>query len=498
MINALYSNKEIFLRELVSNASDAADKLRFEALNNPSLYENDSDLKVKISYNKDQRTITLIDNGVGMSKEEVIQNLGTIAKSGTQEFLSRLSGDQAKDSQLIGQFGVGFYSAFIVADKVVVETRRAGLGDEEGIRWESAGEGEYTIENITKPNRGTTITLHLKSGEDKFLDDWRLRTIIKKYSDHITLPIILIKPGKDSEAPVEETVNQATALWTLPKSEIKDNEYKEFYKHIAHDLEDPLTWSHNRVEGKQEYISLLYIPSKAPFSFLMGEHKKGLKLYVKRVFIMDEAEQFLPNYLRFVRGVIDSNDLPLNISREILQSNKLVDAIRNGLTQRVLAMLDKLSDDKEQYNKFWSNFGQVFKEGLVEDNTNQKAIAKLLRFKSTHSDKEEVTLDEYLNRMKPEQEKIYYLSAETLAAAKASPHIEIFRKKGIEVLFLTDKIDEWLVMHLTEYGDKPLQSVAKGALDLGEDEAEKNKHEEQTRSLEGFIKQVKEVLRTKC
>lgn len=503
VIHSLYSNKEIFLRELISNASDAADKLRFAALADNKLYEGDADLKVIIDVDPEAKTITISDNGIGMSREEVVENLGTIAKSGTREFLAALTGDQAKDAKLIGQFGVGFYSAFIVADKVVVETRKAGLPANEAVRWESEGEGSYSIENITKESRGTKIILHLKQDEMEFLDPWRLRTIITKYSDHIPLPIQMKKEvteeGKEKVVNDYETVNRATALWQTPKSEIKDEEYKEFYKHIAHDFEDPLLWSHNKVEGKLQYTTLLYIPKHAPFDLWQRDHVRGLKLYVQRVFIMDNAEQFLPHFLRFVKGVVDSNDLPLNISREILQHNKIIDSIRAGITKRVLDMLSKLAaDDKEKYQLFWNEFGQVLKEGIAEDQGNKEDIAKLIRFSTTFDGKTEqtVSLDEYVARMQAGQDKIYYLTADSFNTAKHSPHLEIFRKKGVEVLLLTDRIDEWLVAHLTEYQGKTLQSVAKGALDLGEVEDEKTKEENKKieEDFSDLTKRVKDIL----
>lgn len=504
VIHHLYSNKEIFLRELISNASDAEDKLAFEAIKNPDLYENDHELKIRVSFDKDAHTITISDNGVGMSRDEVIAHLGTIAKSGTRDFLAQLTGDQAKDAKLIGQFGVGFYSAFIVADKVTVITRRAGLSTEQGVVWESTGEGEYTIEASTKAERGTDVILHIKKDEEEFLNDWRLRHIISKYSDHISRPIVMLKSveqaeeGKEQQAE-EETVNRATALWTLPKSEIKDSDYQALYKHISHDFEEPLIWSHNKVEGKQEYISLLFIPARAPYDMWNREKSHGLKLFVRRVFIMDDAEQFLPLYLRFVKGIVDSNDLPLNISREILQSNKTIDAMKSALTKRVLGMLEKLaSDDKEKYEKFWGQFGQVLKEGPGEDYANREEIAKLLRFASTHLDtpQQSVSLEDYLSRMKPGQEKIYFITADTFTAAQHSPHLEIFRKKGIEVLILTDRVDEWLVAHLPEFQGKALQSVAKGDLDLGqlEDEEDKKKAKETEQEMSGFIEQIKKVL----
>ncbi len=493
MINALYGNKEIFLRELISNASDAADKLRFAALSDAALMENDTELKINVEFDKTARTITIADNGIGMTREEAIQNLGTIAKSGTKEFLQSLSGDQAKDAHMIGQFGVGFYSAFIVADKVTVLTRRAGLTAEHGVQWESKADGKYSIENIEKPTRGTQIILHLKKDDDEFLDEFRLKHIITKYSDHLMIPIMMKQEDKF------ESVNRATALWTVPKTELKDSDYIEFYKHISHDFADPLLWSHNRVEGKQEYISLLYVPTQAPFDLWSREHQHGLKLYVKRVFIMDNAEQFVPTYLRFVRGVIDSSDLPLNISREILQQNRLVDSMKAACTKRVLTMLENLAtEDKEKYQTFWQAFGQVLKEGPAEDHTNKEIIAKLLRFASTHADTavQNVSLDDYISRMQEGQDKIYYVTAENFNAAKTSPHLEIFRKKNIEVLLLSDRVDEWLTSHLQEYAGKKLQSVAKGDVDLGklEDEAEKKQQEEKSSEFESMIKHMKEVL----
>lgn len=506
MIHSLYSNKEIFLRELISNASDAADKLRFMALADPSLYENDSNLKVSIDIDKAARTITISDNGIGMSRQDVIEHLGTIAKSGTKEFLAGLSGDQARDAQLIGQFGVGFYSSFIVANKVTVKTRKAGLPASEGVLWESQGEGDFTVEPFDKAKRGTEITLHLREGEDEFLDDWRLRMIIRKYSDHITLPIEMKKaaPVKEDGTPGEptdeyETVNKATALWTLPKNEIKEEEYREFYKHIAHDFDDPLLWIHNRVEGKQEYTTLLYIPKRAPFDLFQYDKPHGLKLYVRRVYIMDDAEQFLPRYLRFVKGIVDCADLPLNISREILQDNKIVDTIRAATTKKILSTVEKLAEeDKDNYAIFWQEFGNALKEGPAEDFSNREQIGKLLRFATTHTDSnaQNVSLDEYVSRMKPEQKKIYYVTADTFISAKNSPHLEIFRKKGIEVLLLSDRIDEWLVGHLTEYQGKPLQSVAKGGVDLDElaDEETKKEEEKAKDEFAGFIDHVKKVL----
>ena len=500
MIHSLYSNKEIFLRELISNASDAADKLRFRALSNPDLYEGDGELRVRVSFDKDKRTLTISDNGVGMTRDEVIDHLGTIAKSGTKSFLESLGSDQAKDSQLIGQFGVGFYSAFIVADKVTVRTRAAGEKPENGVFWESAGEGEYTVADITKEDRGTEITLHLREGEDEFLDDWRVRSIISKYSDHIALPVEIEKrEEKDGETVISwEKINKAQALWTRNKSEITDEEYKEFYKHIAHDFNDPLTWSHNRVEGKQEYTSLLYIPSQAPWDMWNRDHKHGLKLYVQRVFIMDDAEQFMPNYLRFVRGLIDSSDLPLNVSREILQDSTVTRNLRNALTKRVLQMLEKLAkDDAEKYQTFWKQFGLVLKEGPAEDFANQEAIAKLLRFASTHTDSsaQTVSLEDYVSRMKEGQEKIYYITADSYAAAKSSPHLELLRKKGIEVLLLSDRIDEWMMNYLTEFDGKPFQSVSKvdESLEKLADEVDESAKEAE-KALTPFIDRVKALL----
>ncbi len=466
MIHSLYSNKEIFLRELISNASDAADKLRFEALTDEALFEGQSDLAIQVRFDKAARTLTISDNGIGMSRAEVIDHIGTIAKSGTRQFFASLSGDKQKDARLIGQFGVGFYSAFIVSDRVTLTSRRAGLGPEHGVRWESTGQGDYSIETIEKPERGTEVTLHLREGEDEFLDGWRLREVIRKYSDHITLPIRMSREGGEGE----ETVNSASALWARPRGEIQQDEYDEFYKHVAHDFEGPLAHVHTRVEGKQEYISLLYIPRHAPFDLWDRDKRHGIKLYVRRVFIMDDAEQLMPAYLRFVRGVIDSADLPLNVSREILQHSRDIDAIRAGSTRKVLDALDELARDKpEAYATFWEEFGRVLKEGIVEDVANRERIAKLLRFHSTNADAEaaDVSLEAYVGRMREGQEKIYYLTAETLAAARHSPHLEIFRKQGIEVLLLADRVDEWVVMHLTEFAGKPLQSIAKGALDLG-------------------------------
>lgn len=508
MIHSLYSNKEIFLRELVSNASDAADKLRYLALQNGDLYEGDAELRVRLSVNKDAKTITISDNGIGMTRDEVISSLGTIAKSGTADFFKNLTGDQAKDSQLIGQFGVGFYSAFIVADKVTVRTRKAG--ESEAVEWESQGEGDFTIAEIEKAERGTEITLHLREEESEFLETHRLRGIVTKYSDHISIPVELYKdPVPESEGPdgekIEaqpgewEAINKATALWTRDKSEISDEEYKEFYKHVGHDWEEPLTWAHNKVEGKTEYTSLLYIPKKAPFDLYNRERQAGLKLYVQRVFIMDDAEQFMPSYLRFVKGLLDSNDLPLNVSREILQDNKITQAIRKGCTSRVLKMLERMGKNKpEDYQAFWNEFGNVIKEGPAEDFANKDAIAKLLRFSSTHTDEktQNVSLEQYIERMKEGQDKIYYVVADSFEAAKSSPHLEIFRKKGIEVLLLSDRVDEWMMSHLTEFNEKPLQSITRGDLDLGDmdDEETKKAHEESEKEVEGLVERVKTAL----
>jgi molecular chaperone HtpG len=509
MIHSLYSNKEIFLRELVSNASDACDKLRFEALSDDALYEGDQELKIHLEFDKEAKTVTLRDNGIGMSRDEVIENLGTIARSGTRAFLESLDGDQARDANLIGQFGVGFYSSFIVADKVVVTTRRAGLTAEHGVRWESAGEGDYTLENVERADHGTEIVLHLRDGEEEFADGWRLRSIIRKYSDHITLPILMEKeaaPAADEEKesdetvlPELETVNKASALWTRAKSEITDEEYTEFYKHVGHDWEEPLAWSHNRVEGKLEYTSLLYVPKRAPFDLWDRERTHGIKLYVKRVFIMDDAEHLMPNYLRFVRGVIDSSDLPLNVSREILQHNKVTDAMRSGSVKKVLGLLEGIANNEpEKYATFWKEFGRVIKEGPGEDFANREQIAKLLRFATTHNDTAEqnVSLADYVSRMKEGQEAIYFITADTFAAAKNSPHLEIFRKKGIEVILMHERVDEWLGSALTEFDGKPLKSVTKGELDLGslEDEEEKKKQEESAKGFEELLNKVQESL----
>ena len=525
MIHSLYSNKEIFLRELVSNAADAADKLRFKALSNAELYEGDGDLRVRVSADKEANTLTISDNGIGMNQDDVIAHLGTIAKSGTAEFFSKLSGDQSADSQLIGQFGVGFYSAFIVADKVTVRTRAAGDSASEGVEWVSAGEGEFTTAKIEKSNRGTDIILHLKEEENEFADEWRLKSIVTKYSDHISVSVEMLTPAveavteeKDEEGNVTrpaveatpaswDSVNKATALWTREKSDVSDEEYKEFYKHVSHDFADPLMWAHNRVEGKTEYTSLLYVPAKAPFDLHNREKQHGLKLYVQRVFIMDDAEQFMPTYLRFVKGLLDSNDLPLNVSREILQDTKVTQAIRKGCTKRVLTMLERLGkNEPEKYQSFWDEFGSVLKEGPAEDTGHKEQVAKLLRFSSTNDDStvQSVSLPQYIERMKEGQDKIYYVVADSFEAAKNSPHLEVFRKKGIEVLLMSDRIDEWMISYLTEFDGKQLQSVTRGGLDLGDmDDAETKEAQEKleqefdsvvTRiktALEGKVKEVK-------
>ncbi|MGZ3237468.1 MAG: molecular chaperone HtpG [Burkholderiaceae bacterium] len=513
MIHSLYSNKEIFLRELISNASDAADKLRFEGINNSALYENDSDLKIQVGFDKAARTITIEDNGIGMSRDEAIEHLGTIAKSGTKEFFSKLSGDQQKDAALIGQFGVGFYSAFIVADKITVESRRAALATDAGVRWESKGEGDFSVEAINKPTRGTKITLHLREGEDEFLSSWKLKSIIRKYSDHIQLPIQMQKEEWDEEKKETvikdelETVNQASALWARNKSDITPEQYEEFYKHVSHDFQPPLTFTHNRVEGRSEYTQLLYIPAHAPFDLWDRNKRGGIKLYVKRVFIMDDAEQLMPVYLRFVKGVIDSSDLPLNVSREILQESRDVKVIREGSTKRILSLLEELvtSDDqaqKDKYTTFWKEFGQVLKEGIGEDAGNKERIAKLLRFASTHNDNDtqSTSFAEYVSRMKEGQEKIYYATGESYAAAKNSPHLEIFRKKGVEVLLLTDRVDEWMLSFLQDFEGKELVSVAKGDLDLGklEDEKEKKQHEETEVQYKDLVEKMKTALADKA
>ena len=507
MIHSLYSNKEIFMRELISNAADASDKLRFEALADDGLYEEDAELKIKVTFDKDAKTITITDNGIGMSREEVIDNIGTIANSGTKKFFDNMTGDQTKDSQLIGQFGVGFYSAFIVADKVTLKTRRAGLTAEHGVEWQSKGKGEFTIKTIEQPLRGTEVTLHLRKDQEEFLNSWRLRSCITKYSDHIDLPILMAKePMPDEDGKIDEnaviedeTVNKATALWTLSKGEISDEQYQEFYKQISHDFQEPLSWSHNKVEGKTEYTSLLYIPSKAPFDLWDRERTHGLKLYVKRVFIMEDAEQLMPRYLRFIRGVIDTNDLPLNVSREILQGSKTIDSIRAASVKKILSELAKMAKkNAEKYATFWKEFGQVIKEGPGEDLPNKEALSKLMLFSTTETGSEEqtVSLADYVGRMKEKQDKIYYITAESFAAAKNSPHLEVFRKKGIEVLLMAERVDEWLTNSLTDFDGKPLQSVAKGDLDLGElaDEEEKKAQEETDKNFADLVARVKTAL----
>jgi len=505
MVHALYSNKEIFLRELVSNASDAADKLRFEAMSDKALFEDDGELRIRVSFDKAARSITVSDNGIGMSREEVIANLGTIAKSGTREFFQRLTGDQAKDAHLIGQFGVGFYSSFIVADRVTVLSRRAGMGAEHGVRWESDGQGEYSVEVVDKPERGTEVTLHLREGEDELLSGFRLREIVRKYSDHITLPILMRKEewDKDKSEYVlqdeDEQVNQASALWTRPKSEISDEQYAEFYKHVSHDYEGPLAWTHSKVEGRQEYTQLLYVPAHAPFDLWDRDHRHGVKLYVRRVFIMDDAEHLMPAYLRFVRGVVDSNDLPLNVSREILQESKIVEGIKAGCAKKVLALLEEIAEnDKDKYAKIWKEFGRVLKEGPGEDFANRERIAKLLRFASTHADSEEqsVSLADYVSRMKEGQAKIYYITADSFAAARNSPHLEIFRKKGVEVLLLHERVDEWMMSGLNEFEGKSFQSVAKGDLDLGNlaDETEKKEQEKEAGDFKELTEKIARLL----
>ena len=506
MIHSLYSNKEIFLRELISNASDAADRLRFEALSDDALFEGDAALKIRIEFDKAARTLTVTDNGIGMTRDEVRENIGTIARSGTKQFFESLTGDQTKDSQLIGQFGVGFYSSFIVADKVVLETRKAGTTSEHGVRWESAGEGDFTLENIDRPQRGTRVTLHLREGEDDFLDGWKLRSIIRKFSDHISMPIEMKKehygePKEGEEKPAEEweTVNSASALWAKNRDDISDEQYQEFYKHVSHDFEAPLARIHSRVEGSNEYTLLLYLPSHAPFDLWDRESKHGVRLYVRKVFIMEDSDKLMPRYLRFVRGVIDSDSLPLNVSREILQENALLDKIRSGAVKKVLGLLEDLAkNEPEKYAGFWKAFGQAFKEGPIEDFKNRDRIAKLLRFSSTHSDTDEqsVTLDDYIGRMKAGQDKIYYITAENFAAAKNSPHLEIFRKKGLEVLLLHERVDDWLVGYLTEYEGKHLQSIAKGDLDLGTlaDDTDKQHAEEAAKELQPLIERIKTLL----
>ncbi len=505
MIHSLYSNKEIFLRELVSNASDACDKLRYEALGNPALFENDPDLGLRILLDADAKTITIADNGIGMTKDEAIAHLGTIAKSGTKEFFSALTGDAQKDANLIGQFGVGFYSSFIVADKVTVRSRKAGVPANQGVEWVSSGEGDYTVADIEHPGRGTEVILHLRAEQEDLLNGWKLREILRKYSDHIALPIRMVKERWDEETKAmkatgeEETVNQASALWARPKTEVTEDEYKAFYQHVAHDYQEPLSWVHAKVEGRQEYTQLLYIPSQAPFDLWDRNARHGIKLYVKRVFIMDDAEQLMPTYMRFVRGVVDVADLPLNVSREILQESKDIEQIRSGCTKRVLGLLEELADNQaEKYTTFWNQFGQLLKEGVGEDHANQARIAKLLRFATTNTDSPEqnVSLTEYVSRMKPGQDKIYYVTAETFQAAKNSPHLEIFRKKGIEVLLLADRVDEWLVSHLRDFDGKALQSVAKGGLDLGEleDAGEKQARAEAETSAKDLVERLQKAL----
>ena len=505
MIHSLYSNREIFLRELISNASDAADKLRFHAVSDDSLYEGDGELKIRVSFDKEAKTITVSDNGIGMSRADIVEHLGTIAKSGTAQFMAQLTGDQKKDSHLIGQFGVGFYSAFIVADKVVVTSRKAGEPASDGVRWESQGESEFSVEQIETAERGTTVELHLKEDALEFADHWRLRSIVKKYSDHIEIPVIMEKQqpaGEEQEQekePEDEVINTATALWARSRSEVSDDEYREFYKHISHDFSDPLTWSHNRVEGKFDYTSLLYVPARAPFDLYNRDASRGVKLYVQRTFIMDDAEQFLPMYLRFIKGVVDSNDLSLNVSREILQNDPQIDTMRAALTKRVLDMIAKMAKkEPEQYASFWTEFGQVLKEGPAEDFANREKIAQLLRFSTTHTDKpaQDQSLDDYIERMQEGQDKIYYIAAENFNTAKSSPHLEVFRKKGIEVLLLSDRVDEWLMSHLAEYAGKTLQDVGKGELDLGEldSEEEKQAQEKVAEELKPLLERVKKAL----
>ncbi len=515
MIHSLYSNKEIFLRELISNASDACDKLRFEALGSDDLYGDDSELGIHIEFDKEAKTLTLSDNGIGMTREEVVDNIGTIANSGTKKYLDSLTGDQAKDSHMIGQFGVGFYSTFIVADKVTVKTRRAGQAVDQAVLWESEGEGSYTLETIEKESRGTEVTLHIREGEEEFLDSWRLKTIIHTYSDHISLPITMpaepapMPEGEDDEAtkdevvvPENEVVNKASALWARAKSDISEDEYKTFYKHIAHDFEDPIKWSHNKVEGSQVYTSLLYIPQKAPYDLYERDRKQGIKLYVKRVFIMDDTEHLMPQYLRFVRGIVDSDDLPLNVSREILQRNKVIDKIKSASVKKVLGLLEKMAkDDKEQYTIFWSAFGNVLKEGPIEDFANKERVSKLFRFATTETAGAEQTtsLEDYIGRMKEGQEQIYYITSDSHVSAKNSPHLEVFKRKGLEVLLLSDRIDEWLVQHLNDFEGKPLQNIAKGDLDMTafEDEEEKKAQEKAEGDLKGVIELLKEKLSDK-
>ena len=504
VIRSLYSTKEIFLRELISNASDAAEKLRFEALTDEALFEDDPELKIRVTVDKEQGTLTISDNGIGMGRQEVIETIGSIASSGTRRFFESMSGDQAKDSELIGQFGVGFYSAFIVADRVTLLTRRAGLGAEHGVCWESRGTGDYTIENLDKPGRGTDVILHLREDEQEFLESYRLRSVIAKFSDHITMPVEMEKEfyGKEEEKPEVaefERVNKGTALWMRNRAEIKEEEYHDFYKHVAHDFEEPLTYIHNRVEGNNEYTALLFIPQRAPFDLWDRDQKHGVKLFVRRVFIMDEAEKLMPHYLRFIKGVVDADDLPLNVSREILQHNRKIDTIRQANVKRVLGALEKMAEeDKEKYQKFWDQFGKVMKEGPGEDHANRERIAGLLRFVSTHCEKDEqsVSLADYVSRMKEGQEKIYYITADSPAAARYSPHLELLKKKGIEVLLLSDRVDEWLVTGLHEFDGKSLQSVAKGELDLGEleDEAEKKQGEKEAEEHKDLLQRMQETL----
>ena len=501
MIHSLYSNKEIAIRELISNASDASDKLRFEALNNNNLLEGNADLKINIDYDKDKRTVTVTDNGIGMSKDEIVANIGTIARSGTKEFLGKLSGDEAKDANLIGQFGVGFYSAFIIADEVILETKKAGQN--KSFRWQSKGDGEFSIEDIKKENRGTSVTLHLKKEEDEFLDDWRLREIVKKYSDHITLPILMkksdMKDGEPFKTDEDETINNASAIWARNKKDIKQSEYQDFYKNLTFDQEKPLTFFHNRVEGTQEYTALLYIPSKAPFDLYDREKSMGVKLYVKRIFIMEATEKLMPQYLRFIKGVIDSSDLPLNVSREILQDSRQVESIKGGTVKKILSSLEDMAKKKpDDYKKFWNEFGRVLKEGPAEDFANKDKISSLLRFSSTYdeSDDQSVALKEYVERMKPEQENIYFITADSFNAAKNSPHLEIFKKKKIEVLILGDRVDEWMVSYLTEFEGKKLQSIAKGDLDLGklEEESEKEAKKEIEEKAKTLVESIQKSL----
>ena len=512
MIHSLYSSKEIFLRELISNASDACDKLRFEALGNDDLYAGDTELNIHIEFDKEAKTLTISDNGIGMSREEIVDNIGTIANSGTKKYLDSLTGDQVKDSHMIGQFGVGFYSTFIVANKVTVKSRRAGQASDQAVLWESEGEGSYTLETIEKDTRGTEITLHIRDGEEEFLDSWRLKTVIHSYSDHISLPITMPKdpePAEEGEeakdeivVPENEVVNKASALWTRAKSEVKDEEYKEFYKHIAHDFEEPMKWSHNKVEGTQAYTSLLFIPQRAPFDLYERDRKQGIKLYVKRVFIMDDTDHLMPQYLRFVKGVVDSDDLPLNVSREILQHNKVIDKIKSASVKKVLGMLEKMAkNDVDQYATFWQAFGNVMKEGPIEDFANKERVAKLFRFATTETDSAEqtVSLDDYIARMKEDQQQIYYITSDSHISAKNSPHLEVFKRKGLEVLLLSDRIDEWLVQHLTDFEGKPLQNIAKGDLDLGsfEDEEEKKAQKEAEGDMKGVVELMIEKLADK-